>query len=637
MKRVENIFEGIEFLQSQEDFEVSNCNMSELKEYSRKFRKDIVEGQNHFRILDKDIIYINKEKFKIEPRECGLGKTHDVLTALIDKYTHLEAKGSIYVAKTKRSGNELVEKINKIFGENIAFAINEDTVKDRRDMLNKLKKYPVIAITQSLYQIVASNKKMIKKFQEGRNLLILDEWFSLADIKSISLDDIKTIEYKLADTNIIAKFKEIVEELEMYLSTIDNKRHFFNAKTQSKTIRRKINKLKTLIIENLSDDFLERYGTNTKQLIHQIEDIYHFFNGTCLAENYVLYTVNRELEYWKLSNNFILDASAKLNGAYSLNEELFCINEYHSVLDYKNWNLIRINENSTISGKDNYSNYYEIVRKIANDLGINDTLIVDNMESANKNYVGLKATYFANLRSNNDYKNMKNVIIACTPYLPDREVVLEYLYYSHKTFSEENIDIFDTINWYGGKHGLIYELDNDDFEDYRKQLVASEIYQAIKRVNRDMSLDTTVVFITRDDSVFYSIEEMLPNCNVFQNSKYNSCDLNEFLFKRKSKKRPFESETSNISDFNASYANKAINLFKEIIKGNVPKELKTKNKDGTIIEGKFKKSAIGQYIGIDYSKKNASSIFCNKVLNKIEVIDFMRLHHIEAKGQYLFF
>ena len=151
MKRVENIFEGIEFLHGQEDFEVSNCNMSELKAYSRNFRKDIVEGQNRFRILDKDIIYINKEKFKIEPRECGLGKTHDVLTALIDKYTHLEAKGSIYVAKTKRSGNELVEKINKIFGENIAFAINEDIVKDRRDMLNKLKKYPVIAITQSLY------------------------------------------------------------------------------------------------------------------------------------------------------------------------------------------------------------------------------------------------------------------------------------------------------------------------------------------------------------------------------------------------------------------------------------------------------------------------------------------------------
>lgn len=634
MKRVENIFEGIEFLQSQEDFEVSNCNMSELKAYSRNFRKDIVEGQKNFRILGKDI---NNERFKIEPRECGLGKTHDVLTALIDKYTHLEAKGSIYVAKTKRSGNELVEQINRIFEEDIAFAINEDTIKDRRNMLNKLKIYPIIAITQSLYKIIASNKKMINKFQEGRDLLILDEWFSLADIKSISLDDIKAMEYKLADINIIAKFKEIVEELETYLSTVDNKRHFFNVKTQGKTIRRKINKLKILITENISDDFLERYGTNTKQLIHQIEDIYHFFNGTCLVENYVLYTVNRELEYWKLSNNFILDASAKLNGAYSLNPRLFCINKYNSVLDYKNWNLIRINENSTISGKDNYSNYYDVVRKIANDLGVNDTLIVDNMESANKNYLGLKATYFANLRSNNDYKNMKNVIIACTPYLPDREVVLEYLYHSNKTFNEENVDIFDNVSWYGGKHGLIYELNNDDFEEYRKQLVESEIYQAIKRVNRDMSQDTTVVFITRDDSVFYSIEEMLPNCNVIQNSKYNSCDSNEFLFKRKAKKRPFESETSNVSEVNESYANKAINLFKEIINGKVPKELKTQNKDGTIIEGKLKKSAIGQYIGIDYSKKNASSIFCNKVLNKIEVIDFMRLHHIEAKGQYLFF
>ena len=64
------------------------------------------------------------------------------------------------------------------------------------------------------------------------------------------------------------------------------------------------------------------------------------------------------------------------------------------------------------------------------------------MKSANRDYAGYKSTYFANLRSNNDYKNMKNVIIACTPYLPDKEIVLEYLYFSRKTYDEIGENIF---------------------------------------------------------------------------------------------------------------------------------------------------------------------------------------------------
>ena len=309
--------------------------------------------------------------------------------------------------------------------------------------------------------------------------------------------------------------------------------------------------------------------------------------------------------------------------------------EYKSVLDYKDWNIIRINENSTISGKENYTNYYKIVCEIADDLGRNETLIIDNMDSANTFYKGYKATYFANLRSNNDYKTMKNVIIACTPYLPDREVVLEYLYFSNKTFSEENVNLFgnEVINWYGGKHGQIYELDNADFERYRKQLVASEIYQAIKRVNRNMSQKSTVVIITKDNEVFDMLVKMMPNSNIIEKSKYNA---ENYRFKKKKKKRPFESEKEGEKK-EETYAEKTIALFKNILKGIIPEEIKTKNKKGIVEKNKYKKKAIGKYIGIDYSKKNASSIFCNKVLNKISVIDFMSTNKIVAKGQYIYF
>lgn len=641
MRRIDekNVANAIEFLGKQKEYTVKNCNLAQLKIHRRNFIQDIINGQNEFDIIDNKFIYFNKDRFKVEPRECGLGKTHDVLVASIDKYTYPNQKGSIYVAKTKRSGQEMVKEINEAFGQEIAFAINQDTVESSRDIKLKLKIYPIIAITQRLYEILAKDKSMIKEFQKGRDLLILDEWFSLADIKTFSLANIKEIESQLANITLIELFREIIQELEKMLSIVDNKRHFFNAETDKKVIKKKINKLKKLVSENLDDDFLKRLESNKKSLIQEIEDIFHFFNGTCLIENYILYTVDRTVEYWKLDNNFILDASAKLNGAYELNTKLFQIGEYESVLDYSKWSIIRIDENSTISGRENYENYYKIVNKIADDLGRNDTLIVDNMDSIKNFYQGYKATYFAKLRSNNDYKTLKNVIIACTPYLPDREVVLEYLYFSGKTYSEEckDIDLFsdesEDYNWYGGRHGKIYELNNVKFEKYRKQLVASEMYQAIKRVNRDMTKETTVVIIIKDDEVFNMIVEMLPKCNIVENSKYN---LEGYYFERKKIKRPFENESIGLEQ-EETYAEKTIALFKNILKGIIPEEIKTKNQKGIVEKNKYRKKAVGEFIGIDYSKKNASSIFCNKVLNKISVMDFMKANKIIAKGQYLYF
>lgn len=167
---------------------------------------------------------------------------------------------------------------------------------------------------------------------------------------------------------------------------------------------------------------------------------------------------------------------------------------------------------------------------------------------------------------------------------------------------------------------------------YRKQLVASEIYQAIKRVNRDMSQETNVVIITKDNVVFNMICDMLPNCKLIQESKYN---YQEFAFKRKKIKHIYDN--FELDKIFGTYAQKTITLFRNILEGSVPEEIKTKDSKGVVQKNKYRKKKIGQYIGIDYNKKNASSIFCNKVLNKVEVIDFMKRNRITEKGQYIFF
>lgn len=589
--------------------------------------KDIVFDENG------NWVNINADKFTVEPMECGTGKTFTTEKGIIARHSMIDGHGTFYFTRQKAEGQRIAKKINEVFRENISFAINEDTIIDNRDLEKKLQIYPIIIATHRQYEILAQNKSLRKKFTENRDLLILDEWISLCSKKSICLNNIIVMEQALGNKYLLEIFEEIVSEIKNYMTVTDSRRHFFNAVTNIETIKSKCRELNRMIKNNLEDKDLQKFQLNKKQLCQEISDIAHFYNGTAIIWNNVLHTVDRTIEYWKLSNNIILDASAFLNGAYDLNPKLFEIADYESVLDYKNWNVTHVYANSSMSGKDKYIDYYGSVKRLADILGRDKTLIVDDRDSAEKRYKGYHSSYFANLRSNNDYKDFKNVIIAKTPYIPDHDIVLEYLYFSGKTFCDEN-DSKDTwwaepTTW-NGRNGSMnaYELENQDFEKYRKKQIASDIYQAIKRVNRNMSQDTEVVIITKDIQVFNMVVEMLPNCNIDNTQKYDK------LFKYKRIKN-----TKDIPDNEQpkTYVEKVINLFKKIKNGNIPKEIIKYDKKGNIIKGIYQKSAIGKYIGIDYSKPSGKTIMKNKVIDNITVKEFMEYENITVNNQNFIF
>lgn len=53
-----------------------------------------------------------------------------------------------------------------------------------------------------------------------------------------------------------------------------------------------------------------------------------------------MYCVDRNYQYWLLDNNIILDASARLNQAYKLNERLFHVQHQVPVLDHSKWSFL---------------------------------------------------------------------------------------------------------------------------------------------------------------------------------------------------------------------------------------------------------------------------------------------------------
>lgn len=636
MKELKSDVDAIAYLCSKNERIVANCNTSELKKYKKDLKDTILNGEKKFVCLKEEPYFkwTHEDFFTVNSIECGLGKSYTAEMAVINRHTSYHSKGTLVFVKSKDDGKKIAKRINNAFKEDIAFALNSDTVNRDLDIEQKLQKYPIIIATHSQYQNLAKNESLRKKFMKDRTLLIIDEFIPLCEKISLSVENINTLQALFSDKYSLELFNEITSELKSYLLRIDEKRHFFNAKTDIKEIKKKCNKLKLFIKENFEDEFLKRNGSSKKKLCHDIDNILHFYNGTCLVQGYVLYTVDRTIEYWKLANNIILDASAPLNPCYALNSQLFHVPDYASVLDYCNWEVIFVCENSTSSGKDRCSNFDEIVEKIADNLGKKNTLIVDNMEKGSKKYFGYNSSYFAILRSNNHYENMKNVIIACTHYLPDIDVVLQYLYYSEKTYYdiEECEDKFneDIANWNGRYNGYIYELENSNFENYRKMLVANEIYQAVKRVNRDMTQETTAVIITKDRKIFEMVTSMLPKCKIKYDSKYNE---EQYRFKYKKNNR--DSTSKEVKK--ETYADKIIELFRKIKAGNIPNAIIFKDKNGNIVPNKFKKSAIGTYIGIDYTKSSGRTILSNKVLKNVNVLQFMEANNITSKGQYFIF
>ncbi len=91
--------------------------------------------------------------------------------------------------------------------------------------------------------------------------------------------------------------------------------------------------------------------------------------------------------------------------------------------------------------------------------------------------------YFGNLIGSNQWVDIKNVAIVHTPNLNDFEYILTYLFYNKKHI-ETNITV--SARRRGCQMCTQYKFDDRRFEEIRSRWIATEVYQAVKRVNRNI-------------------------------------------------------------------------------------------------------------------------------------------------------
>jgi hypothetical protein len=587
---------------------MENCNEDKLNKQKGYLRKEIYEGENdtYFKVIDL---------------ECGTGKsrtTMEILANNCDENIHKY----LYVVERNSDAIQCAKRINLLANKTVAIAVNTDNC-DRKEF-NKIKgqlnTYRVVIISHEKYKALVIDKINRKYFTDARDTLIIDEFLDMSKGNELvlNIDYLHGLETLLLHRALRKEFADCTSEVEDYLLAEKPMQSFFNSKVTLNVTSKKINHLKKLINTNLTQDYLTNVGYTKTQLLREIDNIKQFYNQTCIVEGDIMYATNRRYQYWLLNNNIILDASGKLNKSYELND-IFKLQHQTPVLDHKQWTFITMNTNTCNSAKSKAIDFYETVDKVTKTLGIDNTLVVGNKADE----ISIKSNYknhFGNLTGSNEYKDLSNCVIIHNPNLPYRQYVLQYLYHSNKKFDNRN-------KWCGKRCGSgnnqVYRFYEDKFEEFRQCVNANELYQAIKRVNRNMELNSKI-FIFNNDS------EMLDRVLKMFRGEYKTKEYDNKIEFEKTKKEEYdESRKEN------RQAMKFIKLCQDIRKlkyTELQATKKNRKHEDIIREGIYNKDALREFMQI----KDKSN-FTNKVLNDADVIAYLNKHNIIVNTRTLDF
>ena len=599
---------------------IENCNTELLDEQKQQLKHEIVYGENpgHFAVFDI---------------EAGCRKTRTAESALVDLYKH--GKKAIFVRRTDSDCRESMNNINDLAGENIAFAYNNEDVPAAAAVKTNayLQDIPIVIITHQKYTVLMKDTGKRKIFARDRSTLVIDEFLSTINIITLGESDLKTYEALFKnDAVLLMAFNKAMRQPIDFLTADYNKekneRKFTSMMDKSPS--KDFNVLIKLIHANVTNDLLKEWRENIRSSVTPIPDINlvlldeictvkilcehiseykQLFTGMCLYSDKKLYTTDKRYNYWFLDNNVMLDASGELQIAYSLNQNEFILQHCEKVLDHSRWKIINVPVTTTTAVKDKILNFYDVVnhelKKYNGDIlvvGKKDEMGLIDVPEENKGY-------FGNITGSNQWYDKKNVAIIQTHNLSDVDYILKYLHYARETI-EESFPLTCKCN--GRTVKKIYSFTDKRLEKIRVHWIASEIYQAVKRVNRNMKYDTDVLIFINNDDVIELLKSQMRNCSV----EILEFDTNMFIVK---KSRQDEYVDTLKQD---SYAARFIVFLAELQNG-----MHTEFLDN---QHRIPKIKIREYLGI-----KSSGNFSNKVLNKSEVILYCQARDISLSGQYI--
>lgn len=476
----------------------------------------MTEMQNYFKELREQIMDKDKwesDRFHVFDYEAGLGKSQNAFQYIAELCNEKPVR-ILYVQSFVKEDklSETVATINKHAGRKIAIGFDgNDTgsnIKKRR-----AEEAQILCLSHRMYlSICQGNHPYLMK---NRQILIIDEYPELLEKVSIFEGDIGLL------WEINYKYKsDVLEELATMLrqkkaecisqfGTKKNQMLYLDFNDgESDKLKREIQR----IIQNISD----------KKDITLIEKFRKILLNGCFLYEKSFHTFNNQNDFKLLECNIILDANAGFDYRYQLSKK-FLVRPQKKFLNYSHSHFIHY---VIGTGKKELAKHINLHEKVFELLSLEQkekTLIItdkENEKAISKKLSDhlfslgfsneevkrimdekIKFDHFGNLIGVNTYREFSNVVVMKTPNYDYLTYALTFFFYSSKE---------------GNKVGKIEVFKHAEIEKIRKTCVAGEIYQAIKRVNRDNSRNSEIYVFTASQNAIDIVVGQLPGINYKQ-------------------------------------------------------------------------------------------------------------------------
>lgn len=489
----------------------SNVDIQEKKElhtyesvYGEKY---ITKVENlRRRILECET---GQESFKVLDIEAGIGKsreTNKIIKKNIEDVFGDNEQKFLVVKRFSADVEECEAYLNTEYVENDVLGITSENWPEWKNNTDKLKEYQVLIVTHQRYLDLCEDETLRAVFTYKRDNLIIDEKINFPKFK-FDEEIYKYIQSKLPyefDELFRMICKSLFDEMEKHKNTKNSNNQLFKCEVNSKKQIKIISRFKQLIMAN---KYLIKDWIDVKNFIKTLEIMFDkksfclYNNGNKKSKGKIT-ACSPIYKFWGLNNNLILDANGTMDASYKTNCELYSIDRQSRIVDHSNSKLHIIDYNSSVSRINSNLNefYHEIAQLIKDKMNSADNVLLVtfkkhenvlfqhlvqqgfmNICSSDKEYNDEKIAinYFGNLVGKNTYRNFNQIWILGTPNIPMDNHVIDWVQYSQRSIRNKSLKM------YVDKDKKAYVFKNKEFEKIRSSYLVCEIYQAVKRIQRN--------------------------------------------------------------------------------------------------------------------------------------------------------
>ncbi|SEG79609.1 hypothetical protein [Paenibacillus sp. UNC499MF] len=450
--------------------------------------------------------------FNVFSLEAGLGKSLQTLKVVDENLDEWENPLSFLIVKRFKTDIEHSEKYLERHNHSLrtnVLGITSDNWGEWQLRLDELKDIRVLIISHQRYINLCLDDVVREAFMENRDVLVIDERvnFPIYTFSKKTYDEVRS----LLHTSIQPEYDKVCQKLttELQKQEIEkNKNKVVRCEPKiHPTTLENFKKTMEVNIENEKD----KKTKNT--LKHFMAGLDQWYNTKCVYNGGNISTFNRKHKLWGLDNNIILDASAGIDGVYQLGS--FNLIGQERIVDHRNSRFTIVDFNSSKSNIYlNHSKFYpEICDKIkANHKSDSKTLIIchkdnhkailEQLYKAEITKIGVGDEYsgenfainwFGNLIGKNEYSDFTQCWIIGTPNISYEQYLIQYMMYKQSDLGRKSTGIL---------HGRFM---NNEFRAVQTGYIASEIYQSIKRIQRNEFPSGEFFIVNSDQEIVSSV------------------------------------------------------------------------------------------------------------------------------------